>query len=296
MDKKKLSEDILWGFTKAIVSVSVFYFIGMSMIQVSSLFQRSTDNFIFKFFYLIGTLTFLLWAAYYSLKNDFIRPLVRLIDTIIKIIASGMKTLINKNKNKEVMIMKGQTAIIAIVVIVCIIGGIGLWFFSTYNMLVGKQIATDTQWAQVETVYQRRYDLIPNLVESVKGYLKYEKSVLEEVTRLRSQWQTQSDANARVDTSNQLETAISKLLVVIENYPDLKADNQVRALMDELAGTENRISIERMKYNQAVQDYNTAIRVFPSNFIANMYGFTAKEMFKSETGAEKSVKVNLTNI
>ena len=111
---------------------------------------------------------------------------------------------------------------------------------------------------------------------------------------MRSQWQTQTDANAKVKTSNDLETAISKLLVVMENYPDLKADAQVRALMDELAGTENRISVERMRFNTAVQDYNTAIRIFPNNIIANMQGFTAREMFKSVTGAETGVKVNIT--
>jgi LemA protein len=192
--------------------------------------------------------------------------------------------------------MKGQIAIIALLAVLVIGGGIALWFFGTNNMLIGKQIAVDTQWAQVEVQYQRRYDLIPNLVETVKGYLIYEKSVLEDVTRLRSQWQTQTDADAKIKTSNELETAISKLLVVIENYPNLKADTQVRALMDELAGTENRISVERMRYNQAVQDYNTAIRVFPNSIIANMNGFTKREMFASQAGAENATKVNLTNI
>ena len=192
---------------------------------------------------------------------------------------------------------KGQglpVVLIALVVILLIAGSAIVWFFGTNNMLIGKQIAVDTQWAQVEVQYQRRYDLIPNLVETVKGYLIYEKSVLEDVTRLRSQWQTQTDANAKVKTSNDLEVAISKLLVVMENYPNLKADSQVRALMDELAGTENRISVERMRFNQAVQDYNTAIRVFPNSIIANMNGFTPREMFASQTGAENATKVNIT--
>ncbi len=192
---------------------------------------------------------------------------------------------------------KGQglpVVIIALVVILLITGSAIVWFFGTNNMLIGKQIAVDTQWAQVEVQYQRRYDLIPNLVETVKGYLIYEKSVLEDVTRLRSQWQTQTDANAKVKTSNDLEVAISKLLVVMESYPNLKADSQVRALMDELAGTENRISVERMRFNQAVQDYNTAIRVFPNSIIANMNGFTPREMFASQAGAENATKVNIT--
>jgi LemA protein len=178
-------------------------------------------------------------------------------------------------------------------IILVILGSIA-WYFGTFNMLVNKQVAVDVQWSQVETVYQRRYDLIPNLVESVKGYLLYEKSTLTEITRLRSQWQTQTDTNEKVKTSNELETAISKLLVVMENYPNLKGDQEVTRLMDELAGTENRISVERMRYNDRVGEYNIAIRVFPNSIIANMNGFAPKELFKSEIGAEKNVKVNIT--
>jgi len=191
--------------------------------------------------------------------------------------------------------MKGlSTALLVLITLASIVAIFLVWFFGTYNLLIGKQIAVKTQWAQVESQYQRRYDLIPNLVESVKGYLIYEKSVLEDVTRLRSQWMTQTNPDDKIRTTTELEATLSKLLVIIENYPELKASENVRALMDELAGTENRIAVERMRYNERVQDYNTAIRVFPNSFVARQYGFEEMEMFKAETGAEKGVKVNIT--
>ncbi len=167
-----------------------------------------------------------------------------------------------------------------------------LMLFGTYNGLATAKVGIDAQWAQVETVLQRRYDLIPNLVETVKGYAKHEASVLEEVTRLRSQWGAAKDTSAKVSASNDLEGALSRLMVVVEKYPDLKANEGFLRLQDELAGTENRIAVERMRYNQAVQDYNVKVQTFPSNLIASMCGFKPSDTyFKAKDAAQDAPKV-----
>jgi LemA protein len=167
-----------------------------------------------------------------------------------------------------------------------------LMLFGTYNGLATAKVGIDAQWAQVETVLQRRYDLIPNLVETVKGYAKHEASVLEEVTRLRSQWGAAKDTAGKVSASNDLEGALSRLMVVVEKYPDLKANEGFLRLQDELAGTENRIAVERMRYNQAVQDYNVKVQTFPSNLIASMCGFkTVDTYFKAKDAAQEAPKV-----
>jgi LemA protein len=167
-----------------------------------------------------------------------------------------------------------------------------LMLFGTYNGLATAKVAIDGQWAQVETVLQRRYDLIPNLVETVKGYAKHEAGVLEEVTRLRSQWGAAKDTSSKVSASNDLEGALSRLMVVVEKYPDLKANEGFLKLQDELAGTENRIAVERMRYNQAVQDYNVKVQTFPSNLIASMCGFKPLDTyFKAKEAAQEAPKV-----
>jgi LemA protein len=167
-----------------------------------------------------------------------------------------------------------------------------LMLFGSYNGLAASKVGIDAQWAQVETVLQRRYDLIPNLVETVKGYAKHEASVLEEVTRLRSQWGEAKDTSSKVAASNNLEGALSRLMVVVEKYPDLKANEGFLKLQDELAGTENRIAVERMRYNQAVQEYNVKVQTFPSNVIASMCGFKPVDTyFKAEDAAQAAPKV-----
>lgn len=185
---------------------------------------------------------------------------------------------------------------IAVILLIVAVAGIGAvaWFFGTGNSFVAKGLAVDTQWAQVENQYQRRYDLIPNLVNTVKGYMKYEGDTLSKVTALRSQWGAAQTPDDKIKYSGQLEAAISKLLVVMENYPDLKANTQVTALMDELAGTENRIAVERMRYNQAAQDYNTAIKMFPGSIVAGMYGLSPKALFSATEGANVAPQVNFT--
>jgi len=197
--------------------------------------------------------------------------------------------------------MKGIGALAVVLTVLGIIAlillGIVMWYFGTYNSLVTMKQGVNGQWAQVETQYQRRYDLIPNLVNTVKGYMQFEKDVLENVTAARSQWgkaQSSGIPADQVAASNSLDSAISRLLVVMENYPVLKSDQEVVRLMDELAGTENRISVERMRYNDAVRQYDTSIKMFPTNFVANMNGFTEIPYYESTVGADIAPVVNIT--
>ncbi len=166
------------------------------------------------------------------------------------------------------------------------------WWFGTYNSLVGADQAVQAQWAQVESQYQRRSDLIPNLVNTAKGYMQFERSLLEEITALRSQWSGAGTVEDKIKYGSALDGAIGRLLLVYENYPELKAIEAVRSLMDELAGTENRVAVERMRYNDQVRAYNTAIKVFPAKFVADSYGFREKPFFKAKEGAEEAPKVN----
>ena len=171
------------------------------------------------------------------------------------------------------MVRKSILGIIIGVALVAIILGIlyGM-YFSGYNSTQIKDEKIKKYAADVDVQLQRRYDLIPNLIESVKGYMQFEKEVLEEVTKLRSQWQTSSSTGQRVELSNQIEQALSKIILTYERYPELKSDSTVTRLMDELAGTENRISVARTYYNDGVRDFNTNIRVFPNN-VFNENGF-----------------------
>lgn len=159
----------------------------------------------------------------------------------------------------------------------------------SYNNLVTLNESIDSSWAQVENVLQRRYDLIPNLVNSVKGYAKHEKSLLEEVTRLRSQWGTAKSADQKIAASKGLESALGRLMIVVEKYPDLKANQNFLKLQDELAGTENRIAVERMRYNEVVRSYNIVTRRFPSNIVARIFGFEKKDVYFEAAEESKSV-------
>jgi LemA protein len=150
---------------------------------------------------------------------------------------------------------------------------IGLWFVSVGNRLVAEQEKVKNAWAQVETVLQRRFDLIPNFVNTVKGYAEHEKSTLEDITRLRSQWGAAKSVDEKAEAASALEGALSHLLVVSENYPDLKANQNFRDLQVELSGTENRVAVERQRYNEVVRDYNTMVRQFPNSVVASLRGF-----------------------
>ena len=159
------------------------------------------------------------------------------------------------------------------IVLAVLVGFPGCVALGTYNILVQRQEAVRESWAQVENVLQRRYDLIPNLVNTVKGYASHERGVLEEVTRLRSQWGEAKTLDEKVGAAQQLEGALGRLMVVVERYPDLKANQNFLALQDELTGTENPIAVERRHYNEVVRNYNVAVRSFPSNLVAGLAGF-----------------------
>lgn len=194
--------------------------------------------------------------------------------------------------------MKKKT-IIWIVVAVVILGSFA-WVKNVYNKLVSADEIAQSMWSQVENVYQRRADLIPNLVATVKGYAAHESETLESVVAARAK-----ATQVTVDPSNltaesvakfneaqgELSTALGRLLLIQENYPDLKANENFRDLQAQLEGTENRIATERMKFNQAVKDFNTSIRRFPDNIIASVFGFEKKGYFESQAGAETAPKV-----
>src|ERR1700740_3045434 len=190
-----------------------------------------------------------------------------------------------------------------LVILIFMVFVVGLFFWGTYNRLVGLQQGVDTQWAQVQTVYQRRADLIPNLVNTVAGAANFEKSTLTEVTNARaSVGRVQLDPNKAPTDAAQLEqfqaaqgqlsNALSRLLVVAENYPQLRATQNFQELQAQLEGTENRISVERNNFNNAVQNYNVAVRRFPTNMIAGMFGFSPRPFFAAQPGAEKAPTVN----
>lgn len=162
--------------------------------------------------------------------------------------------------------------IVAVIVVVVIFAAFYGMYFSGFNAAQSKDENVKKLAADVDAQLQRRYDLIPNLVQSVKGYMQFEKQTLEDITKLRSQWQTASTTSDKVQLSNQIEQALSKIILTYEAYPNLKSDTTVTRLMDELAGTENRIAVARTYYNDGVRDFNINLRTFP-NDIFNQNGF-----------------------
>lgn len=181
--------------------------------------------------------------------------------------------------------MKTSTKVLIAVVAIVLI--IGLYSISTYNKLIRLEEDVNTKWADVEVHLQRRFDLIPNLVESVKGSMEQEKEIFGAIADARAKMAGATTLNEEVAASSELEGALSRLLVVMENYPDLKSNENVKGLMDELAGTENRISVHRSRYNETVQKYNRTVRSFPSNIIANMAGHETKKQFEAVQGSDK---------
>lgn len=185
--------------------------------------------------------------------------------------------------------MKNLNAKLIIIVGVLVFAGLSLVGF--YNSLVSKTQAIDGQWAQVETQYQRRFDLIPNLVESVKGMMEQEKEVFGQIAEARTRYAGAGTIEEKVKAAGGVESALARLLVVMENYPDLRSVENVAQLMDELAGTENRISVERRRYNDLVRDYNTTIKKFPGNLIAPVFGFSERSFFEAAEAASQAPKV-----
>jgi LemA protein len=181
--------------------------------------------------------------------------------------------------------------IITVIIVVVLAGSLYSFFKGTYNRFVTLDESVKSSWAQVENQLQRRYDLIPNLVETVKGYAKQEKDVLIEVTNARARVGGATTVPDKISANNELSGALSRLLVVVEQYPDLKSNQNFLRLQDELAGTENRISVERKRYNEVVQTYNVAIRSFPANLLAGMYGFEKKAFFEAPAVAKAAPQV-----
>lgn len=189
---------------------------------------------------------------------------------------------------------------VTIIIIVAVVAIIAIWAISGYNSLVGMDENVSNQWANVETQYQRRADLIPNLVNTVKGYAAHEKETLEGVIAARSQ-----ATQIKVDPTDltpeklaeyqkaqgQLATALGKLLAITENYPDLKANQNFLELQAQLEGTENRINVARKNFNDAAKTYNTTIRRFPKNILAGMFGFDKRAYFEAAEGAEQAPQV-----
>lgn len=186
------------------------------------------------------------------------------------------------------------------VITLAVIAIIALWSISAYNGMVGMDEGVQGKWADVETQYQRRSDLIPNLVNTVKGYAAHEKETLAAVVQARSE-----ATSVKIDPTNMtaeqmaqyqqaqngVSSALGKLLVVVEKYPDLKANQNFLELQAQLEGTENRITVARRNFNEAAKEYNTAIRRFPKNILAGMFGFEKKAYFEAEQGAEKAPQV-----
>jgi LemA protein len=163
--------------------------------------------------------------------------------------------------------------LIALGVIVLLVFMVGSSVISNYNNMVTLQEEIDGAWAQVDNQLKRRNDLIPNLVNTVKGYAKHEKEIFENIAKARSKLAGATTIPGKIGAANQLQSALSRLLVVVERYPNLKADQSFNRMMDELSGTENRIAVERMRYNRVVKTYNTTIKRFPGRFYASLFGF-----------------------
>jgi LemA protein len=178
-------------------------------------------------------------------------------------------------------------AVVVIIGLVLVLSAVGI-----YNRLVGLDESVNAAWAQVENQLQRRYDLIPNYVETVKGFAKQEREVFIRVTEARAKVGGAGTVGEKIEANNELSSALSRLLVVVENYPQLKSDQNFIRLQDELAGTENRIATERRRYNEAVRAYNQSIRRFPTNFIAGLFGFERAEFFEAPESAETPPEVS----
>jgi len=181
--------------------------------------------------------------------------------------------------------------LIVLGILLIIIIGFYSYLKGTYNTLVTLDEGVKGAWAQVENQLQRRYDLIPNYVETVKGYAKHEKEVFVQVTEARAKVGGATTVSDKIEANNQLTSALSRLLLVVERYPDLKANTNFIRLQDELAGTENRIAVERRRFNETVKAYNITIRRFPTNVIAGMFGFEKATFFEVPKERQEAPKV-----
>ncbi|MCG3203957.1 MAG: hypothetical protein KCHDKBKB_00634 [Elusimicrobia bacterium] len=187
----------------------------------------------------------------------------------------------------KLLVTLGSIALVAIIIF--------NWVSGAYNTMVTRNEEVSTTWAKVETQYQRRYDLIPNLANSVKGYMAHEQAVFKAIADARAHYDNSNKgSDERIKATGEIEGALSRLMVIMENYPNLKADQTVQGLMDELAGTENRITVARDRYNEDARDFNIYIKKFPTNFLAGMFNFDEKPLFTIQTqDAQYAPSVNL---
>ncbi len=177
--------------------------------------------------------------------------------------------------------------ILAVIIVIAVV------IIALYNGLVQAKLRVDNAWSQIDVQLQRRFDLIPNFVETVKGYMTHEKETFEKITELRSSWSDSASVAEKANLDNQLSTTLKSIMAISENYPELKANQNFSELSEELRNTENKISFSRQFYNDTVTSYNTKLEVFPSNLIANMFNFKPRELFQTESSeARKNVKVD----
>ena len=170
-----------------------------------------------------------------------------------------------------------------------------LFIIATYNGLVASRQKVKNAWSQIDVQLQRRFDLIPNFVETVKGYMTHEKETFEKIAELRTSWANTQSVSEKANLDNQLSTALKTIMAVSENYPELKANQNFSELSEELRNTENKISFSRQFYNDTVTMYNTKLEIFPSNIIAGIFNFKARDLFKAESDeARKNVKVDFS--
>lgn len=174
---------------------------------------------------------------------------------------------------------------------IVVVGLIVLYVLSTYNSLVTLNVNADTQWKQVEVDYQRRFDLIPNLVESAKGVMKQEQAIFLAIADARTRYSGATTANEKAIAAGQVESALGRLLAIVENYPQLKSSDVVQTLMSQLEGSENRISVARNRFNETVRSYNLKVMRVPSSIVASMFGFKEKAYFEAVKGSENAPAV-----
>ena len=184
--------------------------------------------------------------------------------------------------------MKKSLLIVLVLAVVAV-----LWGFSGYNNLVTLNEKADGQWSQVETQYQRRFDLIPNLVSSVRGALNQEQEVFGEIAEARTRYAGAQNSDDKAAAATEVESALGRLLVIVENYPQLQSNQNIRDLMAQIEGTENRVSVERTRFNDVVREYNTAIKRFPAMILAMLTGFGERSYFEAAEGASQVPSVNL---
>ena len=189
--------------------------------------------------------------------------------------------------------MKTGLAVLVVLLLIALI--LGSSYIGRRNQMAVKREAVNAAWAQVDVVLQRRADLIPNLVETVKGFAQHEEAVFGEIAKARAAYLNASTPAEKIAANSQLDASLAKVLVLTENYPQLRSNENFLRLQDELAGTENRIAVERRRYNEAVQDYNTYISLFPNSLVASLAGFTRNDAyFRTEPGARQAPKVNFS--